>query len=397
MLKIDYPLAELRGAEYNPRKIDEDAIERLCQSIKTIGVCKPIIARGKTIVAGHQRTRALRKMGAKIRAELCRLILAYGQWGSAVATADGQIIHAAQYALACKMLGKPCLIFVLAADLKQEAERFLSSRYGVFNYEKIKRDTFVQTMAQMFRLRGGDRDNKSPTYEDLIIPWMKANPKARVLDFGCGQGDYCKALQRAGHDITGMEFFRRRGDAIDLDQVNRMVDTLIARLSKGRFDAVVLDYVLNSVDSQQAEEDVLNSIDIFCKPDGVLFFSGRSRSRVDSLMRSKSAASKNNYRAVEFLDENGLTAIYRKGSWFFQKFHGDAEIDRICKAHGWEKLDHRKSAIGFNIMAKKRKDVLALDAAIASIRREFDMPVNKDGRTLGRADYMENAIRKCLP
>jgi ParB family chromosome partitioning protein len=209
--------------------------------------------------------------GAKLRSEICRLMLSYGAWGACVATDDGEIIHAAQYALACKMMHKPCLVFVLPAAMKSKARGYLSSQYGVFSYDGIKRDTFVQTFAQMFRLRGGKKDNESPTYEKLVIPWLKQNPDARVLDFGCGQGDYVRRLRSEGYDITGLEFFRRKGDAIDVDQVNRMVDAVITKLRDGRFDAVVLDYVLNSVDSQQAEEDVLNSIDAMCRPGGMLF------------------------------------------------------------------------------------------------------------------------------
>lgn len=65
MLVIEHPIADLAGADYNPRRIDPSAVERLCESIREIGIVKPIIVRGKTIVAGHQRTRALRAMGLK--------------------------------------------------------------------------------------------------------------------------------------------------------------------------------------------------------------------------------------------------------------------------------------------------------------------------------------------
>jgi len=464
MLDLNHPIAELVGADYNPRRIDPSAIERLQESIREIGVCKPIIVRGNTIVAGHQRTRALRAMGAthapiyrlghdastydevrfnqlhngtdldlpsddvrinpervqgetgfvtlapedidgdmlsrgaKIRAEICRLILAYGPWGACVATDDGEIIHAAQYALACRMLSKPCLVFVLPTAKKSAARGYLSSQYGVFSYDGIKRDSFVQTFAQMFRLRGTGRDNLSPTYERLVIPWVKANPSARVLDFGCGQGDYVKRLRGEGHDITGLEFFRRKGDSIDVSQVNRMVDAVLAKLrTGGRFDAVVLDYVLNSVDSQQAEEDVLNSIDALCKPGGMLFFSGRSLDRVEELNRHRTANYKRQmHRSVEFLDENNLTALYRKGSWFFQKFHDDDDIERMCRARDWVKIAHEKTSIGFNVSAQKTRDSLPLDVIVASLRREFDMTVNRTGRTLGRADEIETAVTQCL-
>jgi ParB family chromosome partitioning protein len=463
MLDLNHPLAGLKGADYNPRKIDPSAIERLCESIREIGVCKPIIVRGTTIVAGHQRTRALRAMGvthapvfklssdttvydevrfnqlhngtdldlddepvriqhdltgntgfvtvepddivgdllsrgAKLRSEICRLMLSYGAWGACVATDDGEIIHAAQYALACKMMHKPCLVFVLPAAMKSKARGYLSSQYGVFSYDGIKRDTFVQTFAQMFRLRGGKKDNESPTYEKLVIPWLKQNPDARVLDFGCGQGDYVRRLRSEGYDITGLEFFRRKGDAIDVDQVNRMVDAVITKLRDGRFDAVVLDYVLNSVDSQQAEEDVLNSIDAMCRPGGTLFFSGRSMERVRDLLRHRQAAYKKQvHRNVEFLDENGLTALYRKGAWFFQKFHEPEDVDRMCRVRGWEKIKHDTTPIGFNVVAKKNRDIVEESVIVESLRREFNMPVNRAGRTLGRSDDIDRAFKSCQP
>jgi ParB family chromosome partitioning protein len=462
MLQLDYPLASLKGADYNPRRIDESAIDRLRHSLSVLGVCKPIIVRNDTIVAGHQRTRALRSAGvmsapcylldtdtttydevrfnqlhngtdldtgdeavtvklsdaaagfvtiqaddidgnllcrgAKIRAEICRLIIAYGTWGSAVATDDGEIIHAAQYALACKQLGKPCLIYVLPVAKKSEARALLGASYGVFNYEHIDRDSFVQTFAQMFRLRGGAKENRSPTYEKLVMPWLAANPTARVLDFGCGQGDYVKALRRAGHNIIGLEFFRRKGESIDVDQVNRMVDQVVSSIRQhGRFDAVVMDYVLNSVDCQQAEEDVLNTIDALCKADGTLFFSGRSADRVKEVLRHRtSEASRQPHRHIEFLDENGLTALYRKGSWFFQKFHTQEDVRRFMAARSWTVVKEFETGIGWNVQATTGEHLTSLALVQESITREFDMPMNRAGRKLGRHTDILNALTPCL-
>src|SRR6266498_4600877 len=60
----DYPLAALKPAPYNPRKIDEQAFLALQHSIKTLGMVKPIIAgEDGTIVAGHQRSRAAMAVG----------------------------------------------------------------------------------------------------------------------------------------------------------------------------------------------------------------------------------------------------------------------------------------------------------------------------------------------
>ena len=64
MFYLDYPIAALKPAPYNPRKIDEQAFLALQHSIKTLGMVKPIIAgEDGTIVAGHQRSRAAVAVG----------------------------------------------------------------------------------------------------------------------------------------------------------------------------------------------------------------------------------------------------------------------------------------------------------------------------------------------
>lgn len=60
-LKIE----NLKGADYNPRTIAEPQLEQLCESIKKLGVIKPVILNGETnvLLAGHQRTRSMKKLG----------------------------------------------------------------------------------------------------------------------------------------------------------------------------------------------------------------------------------------------------------------------------------------------------------------------------------------------
>lgn len=275
MFNPSYPIEKLKGALYNPRRITPESVTQLQESLRRLGCVKPIIARGETIVAGHQRTNAMRLNGethapvflldaenttdydeirfnqlhngtdtdsgdedcmialpegiapgftlmpaseitgnakaknANVRSEIMRLMTLYGPWGSCVATDAGRVIHCAQYALACMITGHPLLTCVVPEERAAEYLDFLSQPYGVFSYEHLGRKTWIQTFAQMYRLRkedggGAEIDNRSRTFERLVIPWLEANPGARILDFGCGQGDYVRKLRGAGHAITGL-------------------------------------------------------------------------------------------------------------------------------------------------------------------------------------------------
>lgn len=65
MLTLDFDITGLRGADYNPRHIDGEDLEKLAESIRELGLVKPLIVRGNLLVAGHQRTKALRLLGTE--------------------------------------------------------------------------------------------------------------------------------------------------------------------------------------------------------------------------------------------------------------------------------------------------------------------------------------------
>ena len=58
-------IADVRGAEYNPRFLSDDSFNALRQSIRELGIIKPILVRkeNRTIIAGHQRTKAMTAEG----------------------------------------------------------------------------------------------------------------------------------------------------------------------------------------------------------------------------------------------------------------------------------------------------------------------------------------------
>lgn len=54
----------LKEAEYNPRVMSEQEIERLKNSILKFGVCEPLVVnKDFTIIGGHQRLKALKELG----------------------------------------------------------------------------------------------------------------------------------------------------------------------------------------------------------------------------------------------------------------------------------------------------------------------------------------------
>ena len=458
---LEYPVGDLRPAPYNPRKIDETAFADLCRSITQIGMAKPIIVNDDgTIVAGHQRLKALmatglavspvyvvagltpsdemrfnqlhngtdldtgdehvrvppcaglgyhdvdaesvvcnqRAAGAPIRSEIAKLIIGYGPWGGIVATQSGECLSGAQYAVTCKSLGYPTRTFYVR-DTDAPIIRGLFQRaYGQFFYEHLARETYIQTFAQPFRCRTDQAGNtegvKSPTWEKRVLPEYQAGE--HILDFGCGQADYVKKIRRERPEIPiwGMEFFFRKGDYIDSKGVQAMADALFAHLeTHGLFDVVVCDYVLNSIDSQRAEDAVLGCLSAFCKPGGRIYASGRRRDFIEQNIYATSH--RGAMRGFEFLDSAGLSGILFKGRWFYQKFHTKAQALDAGRTFLSPTLTYQNhSATQFNLRAEK--DVELPEATVEeALRFEFDLPW-PGGKHVGRGEEAVAAWKKAV-
>lgn len=457
MFQPSFPTDDLRGAEYNPRAIASDALERLQASITTIGFAKPIIVtQAGLIVVGHQRTKAsralkrpnvpawvlkdisvydevrfnqlhngtdlddidhpvrvpcsialgfadvpgeqvngnLRSVGAVIRKEICELLAKYGNWGGAVATQDGLVLSGQQYALCCKLLDMPCRTFYVPNAKAQEARDFFMARYGEFSYGHLPKTTWLQTFAQMMRLRNEDdpdkKDNASTLYKTLAIP--RLTKEMRILDFGCGQGDYVRSLRSKGYQIQGMEFFYRKGNSLDPAAVHKMADDLCRSLRlDGLFDVVVCDSVLNSTDSLQAERDVMACCNAFTKPGGMVFLSGRRMDRVESQLRH--TQQKAGGRQVEFVDQDGFTALFRKGAWFYQKFHTQAQAEALMAEWIGPCLIYQNGqTTSFQMAAKKTKELPA-DLLEGAIMREFNLPW-PEGKTVGKGEKVWETFKQ---
>src|SRR6185503_21074978 len=60
-------IKELRPDPANPRRISEDQLEALTRSLREFGFVQPVLARreDKTVIGGHQRLLAARRLGYK--------------------------------------------------------------------------------------------------------------------------------------------------------------------------------------------------------------------------------------------------------------------------------------------------------------------------------------------
>lgn len=461
MLDLNYDISKLRGADYNPRKISDEDLARLRKSVTELGMVKPIIVRGDLIVAGHQRTKALRacgidraavfllgketttydevrfnqlhngtdldvgddvvsitggfdapgyhivedhrrldgnlrSVGAAIRSEIAHLIMRYGPWGGVVATMSGKVIHAGQYLLAAKMTRTPLTVYAVPDEDESKYRSFLDRSYGVFCYDNIERETYVQSLAQMMRLRDGasGKGNRSTLYENHVLPWLGDNRNARLIDFGSGQGDYYRLCRARGFQAWEIELFRRVGanKAINTLAVNRMIDEAIVAMGSRRFDAVVCDSVLNSVDSVDAENAVMTTVNALAENGAAVFFSGRPLEKQQAVTsRTRQSHRKVAHkRELYFEDEDGLTALYRDGRWFFQKFHSKADVSALCERFGLELIRHVHGHNSWQVYARKVRD-LPWKQVAAAMDFEFDLPIGKE-RTIGRNEDVKSAL-----
>lgn len=450
----DVAINSIKPAAYNPRKITEEQKQELCKSIRKFGLIVPILVNRKdnVIIAGHQRTKAARLVGietvpvqyvesinlgdeikfnqihnatesgtvkvrfdgdaehgkfieldnndftaikntATVVKEICGLTLKYGNVLSAV-ICKGDVILGGDYVKACKVLGIKVNAYVCDDSMHDDLLHYFGEDYGEYSYEYIKRDTYVQGLAQLHRSVSrddGKRAQHSTLYVRHVIPYLKEHSSAKtVLDFGCGKGAYIKHIKTLGYDAMGVEFFNNNGKAIDVTKGNRMIDALVKRLREQRqFDVVVCDSVLNSVDSMQAERSVIDFLNLVASDR--LFISGRPLDAVTQKMKLNKDVSSTK-RFVEFLDADNFSANYRSGKWYFQHFHSKEQIKRSLEESGFEivKLDWEKCGSSWQCEAVKTRE-LPLQRYIDAIDFEFDLPL-PNGRSYKRNGDVKKAL-----
>ena len=439
---------DIKPADYNPRRISDSAFAELKGSLKTLGFILPIIVNREnmTIVAGHQRTKAAIAIGlteapcyyvsgidiesevrfnqvhngielepdihseclnvrapgfyddiaaedfiikdskATIVKDMCQLMVNYGNALCAIVIGS-ECVFGNNYIKAAKITGMPIHCCFVEESKRAMFEYYFKQDYGVFSYDHIERGDFVQGLAQPPRLKVLPW---SCLYE-IAVPHLQNEDRksVKVFDFGCGKAQYITKLhkQLGYRNAIGLEFFNHNTVGISVEHGQEMVDDFIAFVkANGKFDYVICDAVINSVNTQEAEDAVLMCLNLFCKMGGKIFISGRNL----EYMKQQTEANRNTtpMMSINFFDENGLTAIMKQGQWFFQKFLTDEDVDKIIKRMGFDVFVRKKSSGYFFIGAYKTKDFPKEEYAKA-VDYEFNLKLPNNRRYNRHGDVKE--------
>lgn len=407
---------DIKPAAYNPRRISESAFKELQGSLKTLGFILPIIVNkdNMTIVAGHQRTKAATAIGleeapcyfvsgidieseimfnqihngvelepeehsvclnvreagrfyddipvedfvikdavASVVKDMCQLIVRYGD-ALCVIVIGNEVVFGNNYLQAAKVCGAKVHAYFLDESYRAMFDYYFKQDYGVFNYEHIEREDFVQGLAQPPRHGGIDW---SVLYREIVPQLEKEDKKkVRILDFGCGKAMFINKLRKTLNYrwAIGLEFFNHNTKGISIEKGNEMIDNFIADVkANGKYDYTICDAVVNSVNTQEAEDAVFACLNLFTKMGGRIYASGRSMEYAKKELNLKRNSS--DYITVKFFDENGLTAIMREGQWFFQKFLTQENVDAILKKYGFDTFMryHKSGYWGFGAFKTK--------------------------------------------
>jgi ParB family chromosome partitioning protein len=439
---LNRDIREFKGAEYNPREIDEEAVERLKVSISEIGMCRPIIVnqRTKTIIAGHQRIRALIAMriffapvfevvkisdiqearinnihngiedigtydltvagseaggfksvpvSIKVPSlfpaihRYIEIIMKYGNIDSAICTYSGKVLKGNYYVMACSIMRIPARIFYIPDEKEARAKQLLYAKYGEFAYtEKHNQYSFIQRRAQPVRF--AKEATKIMKYSILYLYMLDKRDvaflrKKRMLDFGAGRCEMATRLKSScGVDITPLEFFHEREGTreIDADFTQETIDYMLKDIKENGLYDIVIC------------DSVINSV-VSLQAESDVFNSLRlfckddgelfisGRCLDDFLHSAQKAKAATLYQT----DVNGFTANMRDGEWFFQKGHSETEIKEKLERHNFEIIEYQYGT--FKKWQACCKPVLSITSEerftmLESVRREFDLKYNRE-------------------
>lgn len=397
-----YPVDKLHEADYNPRSISDSMFVKLCESIQRFGVCIPlIINKSGTLIAGHQRTKAIKLCNIKnvpvyvsehkvaihdeirfnmlhnkidghnaevyiigrhvahtfvhiapnnIRVQQNRntiqitenanLLCKYGEFGGCVAdVGSGRVIYGQMYATACAQCGIQCLVYYIDSESAYDFESILLSDYGEYDFSHLNIKAYSQTYCQMHRK---STQRGSCLYEQHVIPSLRYD--LAYIDFGAGECAYASSLKRKGYNFTWYEPFYKKGTGdLNISATVRMIKSIEEKIKmRGElFDVCILDSVLNSSTSLEYEHCIMLTVNSLLKGNGVLYCTTRNALQLQEPLRKK-VVQKTKRRNVFYADKNNYTASFNSGTWTMQKFHTREQFLALLNRY-FDKIELLKS------------------------------------------------------
>lgn len=69
--------------------------------------------------------------------EISKLIIKYGTWGSVICNEQGAVVVNTEYAIACKLLEKPLLVYKMKNAEVEDLKSYLQEDYGKYYFNKF--------------------------------------------------------------------------------------------------------------------------------------------------------------------------------------------------------------------------------------------------------------------
>ena len=384
----DYPLSEVKPADYNPRRLSEERFEALCESVKRFGMCVPIIVNSNgVIIAGHQRTRACKAVGitsvpvfmskdkiplinevqfnlvhntidgacsvtvkpgtgfykAKSNEihcasrnvcqtkEICKLLSTFGEFGGCVCDSKtGDVIYGENYAASCEQMGIDCLVYGISHSIAEEFKRVINGDFGVYDYSKLDIPVCNQEFVQPKRF--SERHGVSCLYNKLVLP--KLSKSKSYIDFGAGKCAMALKLKNNGFNFHCYEpFYNNNSGGLNISAVVRMIRDIELQVKGfGLFDSCVLDSVLNSVTDITYERNLMLTVNALLKADGELFCNTRDIGLVNGTRKVNRDNS--DVRGLAYLDEDNFSiSVLANGIITKQHFHDKSGLVALLKKY----------------------------------------------------------------
>lgn len=390
----NYSVDLLIPSSYNPRRVTSPNFKLLKESIKKLGVVKPIIVNGENniLTAGHHRIKALKELkidtcpvlvlpsiikqdeilfnllhnsiecqsnklsiegnlpfgfsivdpqaikfserakNAAVVTTVGKLLMRYGEWGSIVVDEKGNCIANSDYAVATKQLGYKLLVYKLHNKDLEIFNYYINQDYGEYFYEALNIKPYNQTYTQPHRMaENSDRKFESILYKEHVIPNLSKDD--RLLDFGAGEAVHVAKLRSEGYKAFAYEPYLRfkSTSKFNIKAIVGQIKEIYFDVKKsGLYDKVVLDSVINSVSDLEFERCVLLACNALMQDDGVFYTQTRCTQLINNHLNLKQARSSNR-RLLEFLNKDGFSATFRQGVWTLQKFHSKESLTALLE------------------------------------------------------------------